>query len=85
VHSATTDREGAEGDFKLYGQAVDVPDAAVRERYADVLEAKIDWRPPEPYHLFHVDIESAAYVSFGEGGYGLKWKAGAPVEHWSTS
>src|SRR5919198_4629825 len=51
VHSVVSDRDGTEGDFKLYGQAVDVQDPARREAYADATEARIDWRPEEPYHL----------------------------------
>jgi len=35
VHSVTCDREGAEGDFKVYGRVTDVADPAVRRRYAD--------------------------------------------------
>src|SRR5438552_18631609 len=65
VHSVVCDREGTEGDFKLYGRALDVPEPEPRARYADALEARIDWRPSEPYHLFAVDIESAAFVIFG--------------------
>ena len=73
VHSTQCDREGRTGDFKLYGRAVDVPDPGVRERYADTLEAKIDWRPQEPYHLFSVDIGSAGFISFGQDRAALRW------------
>lgn len=34
VHSAVSNRDGAEGDFKLYGRVRDVPDPALREAYA---------------------------------------------------
>jgi len=73
VHSVTCDREGTDGDVKLYGRAVDVPDRSLREAYADATEARIDWRPTEPYHLFWVDIESAGFVVFGDERYGLAW------------
>src|SRR5436190_11648785 len=73
VHSVTVDREGTEGDFKLYGRAVDVRDQALRDVYADAVQAKIDWRPTDPYHLFSVDIESAGYVVFGDLRHGLAW------------
>jgi len=73
VHSVVSDREGTEGDFKLYGRVVDVPEPERRTAYADALEARIDWRPPEPYHLFAVDIESAGFVIFGENRYSLAW------------
>ena len=73
VHSVVTDREGKEGDFKLYGRVVDVPDPRRREAYADTLERKIDWRPPEPFHLFAVDVESAGFTIFGEEPHALAW------------
>lgn len=77
VHSATCDREGTEGDFKLYGRAADVPDAARRRRYGDATEERIDWRPDEPFHLFSLDIESASYIIFGVGQQVLRWNHAA--------
>ncbi len=73
VHSVQCDASGANGDMKLYGAVVDVPDPAVRERYGDVLQAKIDWRPSEPYHLFALDIREAGYVRFGDARRALRW------------
>jgi pyridoxamine 5'-phosphate oxidase-like protein len=73
VHSTVSDREGTEGDFKLYGRAVDVRDPALREAYADATEARIDWRPTGPYHLFSVDVESAGFVVFQPEAYGMRW------------
>ena len=63
VHSTVSDRRGTEGEFKLYGRVVDVTDSAERDRFAEALFEKIGWRPEEPdYHLFSVDIESAAWA-----------------------
>ena len=73
VHSVVGDREGTEGDFKVYGRAVDVPDPALRGRYGDALEARIQWRPSEPFNLFRVDVERAGFVIFGHDHYGLAW------------
>lgn len=67
VHSTTSNRNGTEGDFSVLGRAVDVQDRATRERFADAVFEKIGWRPPEPYHLFAIDIQRALYVVF-EGG-----------------
>jgi hypothetical protein len=78
VHTVVTDRNGTEGEFKLWGRARGLGPAE-RERYAVALEAKIAWRPTEPFHVFAIDIESAAYRRFGgEGGriQSLVWKAG---------
>jgi hypothetical protein len=79
VHSVVTDRNGTEGEFKVWGRAQDVRDAGERERYCVALHAKIGWRPKEPFHVFRLDVESAAYRVFQEGSkvYALVWKAGA--------
>jgi hypothetical protein len=73
VHSATSNPDGAEGDFKAYGRAVDVRDAGLRTRFADVLEAKINWRPSEPFHLFALDVQSAGYIVFGNEPVAIRW------------
>ena len=64
VHTTVSSRDGDEGEFKLYGQAVDVQDAAARRRYCQALSEKIDRAPGEEddFHLFSVDIESAAFA-----------------------
>jgi hypothetical protein len=82
VHSVTCDREGAEGDFKVYGRVTDVADPAVRRRYADVLEAKIGWRPADPYHLFAVDIGDAAYIVFGRERFAMRWTPTRGFRRW---
>jgi hypothetical protein len=86
VHSVVTDRNGTDGDFKLYARAVDVPDPARRERYRETIEARIDWAPDEPnYHLFALDVDSAGYVIFGKERYGLAWDAERGLRRWSMS
>jgi len=68
VHSVTCNREGTDGDIKLYGRGVAVQDSALRAAFRSAIRARIDWAPDEPsYHLFSVDIERAAYLIFGEG------------------
>src|SRR5204862_1916376 len=72
VHSVVSDREGTEGDFKLYGRAVDVKDPERRGRYREALRERLDWAPDEPnYHLFAIDVEAAGFVIFGGERYGL--------------
>jgi len=81
VHSLLTKTDASEGEFKLWGRAVDVQDPAMRERCADAYEAKINWRPSEPYHLFAIDIESVSYVrSTGEGQLVMRWRPGSVVK-----
>ncbi len=65
VHSIISDKAGTEGEFKVRGPAVEISDLDERERYCQALYEKIKWRPEEPeFHLFALDIESAAFVRF---------------------
>jgi len=72
VHSVISDRNGSEGEFKLRGRAVDVPDEDERERYCVALHEKIGWRPTVPFHLFAVDIETAAFITYDDGKQTVK-------------
>ena len=84
LHSAVSSRMGTEGDFKLYGRAVDVEDPERRAAYRAVIKARIDWEPTEPnYHLFAVDIEGAGFVTFAEPQFGMAWTAGGELRRWS--
>ncbi|MGH2682982.1 MAG: pyridoxamine 5'-phosphate oxidase family protein [Actinomycetota bacterium] len=68
VHSVTCNREGTEGDVKLYGRAVDVTDGELRAAYREAIRNRIDWAPDEgTYHLFSLDVGGAAHVIFGGG------------------
>jgi hypothetical protein len=80
VMTPQCDREAKRGDFKAYGRAIPVTDAALRVHYGDTIEAAIHWRPPEPYPLFAVNVESAAYISFGEGHRLLRWTTSGGLE-----
>ena len=74
VHSVTSDREGTEGDVKLYGRAIDISSPEVRQAYRDAIRARIGWAPDEPeYHLFALDIESAGHIVFGDDSHALAW------------
>ena len=81
VHSTVSKADASEGEFKLWGRALDVKDAGERERCADACVAKINWRPAEPYHLFAIDIESASYIkSTEEGQLVMRWRPGRAAE-----
>lgn len=68
VHSTVSDKDGTEGDFKVYGSAEHVTDPDRRERHCVVTEQEIGWRPgDDEFHVFSVDIEEVAYTKFGEG------------------
>lgn len=67
VHSTTSDKDGSEGDFKVYGRAEHVTDAARRERHCQVTEQEIGWRPgDDEFHVFSVDVLELAYTKFGD-------------------
>jgi hypothetical protein len=86
VHSVVSNRMGTEGDFKLYGRAVDVRDDGRRARYRATIKARIDWEPAEPnFHLFAIDVESAGFVIFGEERYGLAWDPGRGLRRWKLA
>jgi hypothetical protein len=82
VHSVVSDRMGSEGDFKLYGRAVDVQDPERRTEYAKTVKARIDWEPTDPYHVFAVDVESAGFVIFSGDRYGLAWDPARGLRRW---
>jgi hypothetical protein len=53
VHSVTSNKDGTDGDVKIYGRAVDERDPEVREAFRAAIKARIDWAPDEPdYHCF---------------------------------
>ncbi len=80
VMTPQCDREARRGDFKAYGRAIPITDPALRERFADAQEAAIQWRPAGPFPLVAVDVESAAYISFGEGHRLVRWTASTGLE-----
>jgi hypothetical protein len=78
VHSIVTDRMATGGDFKVRGRAVDVTDPGERELFAQAVLARLNWRPPEPYHLFKVDIEEVSYITFTDDAMTVRrWPGGA--------
>ena len=64
VHSVPSDKTNAGGDVKLYGAAVDEQEPGLRAEFCQAIEARIDWQPNEPYHLFSLDVTEAAFVRF---------------------
>lgn len=80
VHSVVANRDGTEGEFKVYGRARSIGDPEERERYGVALFEKVEWRPEGDFDLFAVDIEQVAFVAFGDGKQIIKvWRPGSPV------
>jgi hypothetical protein len=68
VHNIVTDRDGADGEFKVRGVARTVEDAAVQRQFADEAEARLGWRPvPGRFHLFAVDLETITVIRYDTG------------------
>ena len=74
VHSVTRNREGTDGDVKLYGRAIDEQDPDVRAAFRESIRTRIDWAPDEPnFHCFSVDVERAGYITFAEPRRAIAW------------
>ena len=77
VHSTVSDRDGTEGEFKVYGRAVAVTDPGERQRFAEAVQAARGFPPEElEFHCFAIAIESVAYsILQGEEFHRQIWKA----------
>ncbi len=84
LHSATEDKEVADGDAKLWGTAVEIAadDVAVRREYAAAVQAETGndlEAMPGGFDLFWVDLTAGSAVQLGADGQHLRitaWKAG---------
>jgi len=61
LHSAVSDPDGADGEFKLYGRSLLVEDDAIVN---GPYEAWWHGRQPEGYRVFSMGIESAAFIGW---------------------
>ena len=78
VHNAVSDRHGSEGEFKVYGRATAVTNAAELKGYSDAMAQKIGIEfDGQEFHCFAIDIDSAAANTLvGEQFQHQVWKAG---------
>ena len=69
VQTIVSNKDGTEGEVKLYGRAEDVQSAETRRTYLEAVRREMGYELPdgEEFHLFAVDIESAAYVVIEDG------------------
>ena len=70
-------KDGTEGEFKLFGLAVDVIDLEFRGRYGEALFEKIGFKPEEPeFQLFSIDKHSAGFSRVeGDEMKHIVWRA----------
>ena len=67
LHSPVLDAAlGRPGEFKLRARAVRVEDECLSEAIRDAVERSGGWRPPADWHLFRLEIESAAFHEYEE-------------------
>ncbi|MFN0110131.1 MAG: pyridoxamine 5'-phosphate oxidase family protein [Blastocatellia bacterium] len=60
IHNVISDKNAAEGEFKINGVMRTVEDESERQLYCDGLKAKIGWSPAGlPFALFAVQVQSA--------------------------
>ena len=69
MQTIVSNRDGTEGEVKLYGHAEDVQSAETRRTYLEAVRREMGYElaADQEFHLLAVDIESAAYVVI-EGG-----------------
>jgi hypothetical protein len=74
VHSTVANKDGTEGEFKVYGRADEVragEGQATRDRYCADLRAATGWAPEgAEWHLWFVDISQVSWFrATGEGDH----------------
>ena len=83
VHSATADAELKLGDAKLSGRAVEETDPETIRRFGadsdEEHEPSEGAEPPEPFHLFRIDISEVSIVRIGDPPDHLV------IESWSSA
>ena len=64
VHAPPADRNAPQ--YKLHGRVVETHDEEEQRRFAAVTLERLEWEPYPGHHLFRVDVELAAWISYGE-------------------
>ena len=77
LHSATVDPDLVDGDAKLSGRAIEIVDAATIASFVDRFEEDRGQAPPEPFHLFRVDVQEITRTTVeGDRLVVDSWRAG---------
>ena len=69
VQTIVTNKDGTEGEVKLYCHAEDVQSPEVKSTYLEAVRRELGYElsADEEFHLFGVDVNSAAYVAIEKG------------------
>jgi Pyridoxamine 5'-phosphate oxidase len=89
VHSVITSRDGAEGEFKVRGRAVDSSDLQVQGRYAAAVGPALGWSPvPGRFRLFAVDVLDITVIRYDSATgdqFVTRWPSGGEFVRRGTS
>ena len=66
IHNPICSNAGDELEFSLNGLAIEVHDAKLRRRFMAAVAETTTWKEPH-FHLFAIDIKSAALVKYEQG------------------
>lgn len=76
IHNPICSNTGDEVEFSLKGQAIEVHGAELRRRFAEAVAETTTWNEPH-FHLFAIDIDSAALIRYERGEQLVKmWPGG---------
>ena len=65
IHSIVTGRDGAAGEYKLRGRAIEESARRVQEGYGAQARDRLGWDPqPGRFHLFRVEIEDVTFIRY---------------------
>ena len=82
VHSTISNKDGTEGEFKVYGRVVAVDDQPTRDRYCHSLRQATGWAPEgDEWHLWYVDIDQVSWFrAAGDGSHETEvWRPERPA------
>jgi hypothetical protein len=89
VHSVVTSRDGAAGEYKVRGRAVEERSSSVQEGYADAARSLLGWSPvPGRFHLFRVDVVDVTFIRYEEESgdqFVTRWPQGREFVRRGTS
>jgi Pyridoxamine 5'-phosphate oxidase len=67
VHNAVSNRNGADGEFKLRGTVRAETGLTVQRRYAAEVAKALGWNPePGKFHLFAVGFDQVSYIRYDD-------------------
>lgn len=79
IHSATADKNVAEGDAKLAGRAIEVTDPVELKEFVGTVNDAMGGDPPEPFHAFRLNVTEASFLKPAGDHLDIDvWTEGAP-------